>query len=343
MSAIKQTQFIKKHEKLWDSFEQWLDYQALSKWKRNSKKYPIEKPADIDFPHAYRQICHHFALANSRMYSPILVERLNKLVVRGHQKLYSTRTHIWRNIINYFAGGFPALVRKEWRVVSIAAALFYVPFFGLIILLQFYPDLVYSIMDGEQLRSIEDMYDPDLHDRIGREREADSDVYMFGHYIKNNTGIGFQVFSGGMLFGIGTLFFTLFNGIFIGAVFGHLTHIGYIDTLYGFVVGHGAFELNAIVLSAAAGLMLARALILPGRKSRKRALIDNGKEAVTMMYGVATMFIIAAFIEAFWSSMVMPVIIKYVVGAVLWSLVGAYFWLLGRNKNSINNTDSFSA
>lgn len=334
MSAVKQTQFIDKHEALWQRFENWLDYQALSRWKKNSKKNPIDKPEEVDLPHAYRQICHHFALANSRMYSPVLVERLNKLVVRGHQTLYSTRTHLFRDIMSYFAGGFPSLVRKEWHLVSIAAALFYVPFIAMVIAIQIYPDLIYSVMDGGQIRGIEDMYDPDLRDRLGRERESDSDVLMFGHYIQNNTGIGFQVFAGGMLYGIGTLFFTLFNGILIGAVFGHLTHVGYIDTLYGFVIGHGAFELNAIVLSAAAGLMLAKALIMPGRKSRKRALIDNGKTAVTMMYGVAAMFIIAAFIEAFWSSMVMPVMIKYVVGALLWLLVGAYFWFVGRSHGS---------
>ncbi len=340
MSAVKQTQFIDKHQQLWQDFEQWLDYQALSRWAKNSKKKPVEKPADIDLPHAYRQICHHFALANSRMYSPILVERLNKLVVRGHQTLYSSRTHLMRDIMRYFSGGFPALVRKEWKVVSIAAALFYVPFIAIIIAIQINPDIAYSIMSGDQLRSMEEMYDPDLHSRLGRERESDSDVLMFGHYIKNNTGIGFQVFAGGMLYGIGTLFFTLFNGIFIGAVFGHLTHLGFIDTLYGFVVGHGSLELNAIVLAAAAGLMLARALIMPGRKSRKRALIDDGKSAVTMMYGVATMFILAAFIEAFWSSMVMPVMIKYVVGAILWTLVGAYFWFVGRGTNTTTHLDN---
>ena len=48
------------------------------------------------------------------------------------------------------------------------------------------------------------------------------------------------------------------------------------------------------------------------------------------MYGAAAMFIIAAFIEAFWSSTLMPVMIKYSVAALLWSLVIAYFWFLGR-------------
>ena len=331
MSAVKQSQFIAKHEALWQNFDEWLDYQELSRWQKKSKKKPVEKPKDIDMPHVYRQICHHFALASSRMYSPILVEKLNKLVLRGHQKLYSTRTHFWRDIIEFFAGGFPALIRQEWRVVSIAAALFYIPFIAIIIILQYNPDLIYSIMDGSMVQNLESMYDPALHERYGRERESDTDLYMFGFYIKHNIGIDFQMFAGGMLFGIGSIFFLLFNGLFLGAAFGHLTHIGYIDTFWGFVVGHGAFELQAAFLSGAAGLKLAEALIMPGRKSRARALVDNGKIAVKMMYGIVAMSLIAAFLEAFWSSTVMPVMIKYVVGGALWLLVAAYFFFLGRS------------
>ena len=330
MSAIRQTQFIEKHQDLWQHFEKWLDYNELSTWKKKSKKNPVKKPDDLDLPHAYRQICHHFALANSRMYSPILVEKLNKLVVRGHHKLYSTHTHFFRNMLQFIMGGFPALIRKEWRVVSIAAALFYIPFIAIMVVLQFYPDLIYSVMSGDQVHSLESMYDPDLQERFGRKRESDSDLYMFGFYIKHNIGIDFQMFAGGMLYGIGSIFFLLFNGIFLGAAFGHMTYIGYIDTFWGFVVGHGAFELQAAFLSGAAGLKLAQALIMPGRKSRVRALIDNGRIAVQIMYGVVVFSLIAAFLEAYWSSTVMPVMIKYVVAAILWSLVAAYFIFAGR-------------
>ena len=213
--------------------------------------------------------------------------------------------------------------------MSIASALFYVPFIAMIILIQFAPELTYSVMNVEQARSMESMYDP-ANSALGRERDSGSDIEMFGHYIRNNTGIGFQVFAGGMLYGIGTLFFLLFNGIFLGAAAGHLTQLGYIETFWGFVLGHGSFELTAIVISGAAGLKLAQALIAPGRKSRIRALIDNGKIAIKIMYGAATLFIIAAFVEAFWSSMPLPVMIKYSVAAFLWGLVIAYFWLVGR-------------
>ncbi len=331
MNTIKQSQFINKHQQQWDDFEAWINYQELSSSKKRSKKKPIEVPKEIDLPNAYRQICYHYSLANSRMYSPILLKRLNHLVTLGHQRLYGVHTHFWQPIKYFFAAGFPSLVRKEWRLVLLASALFYVPFFAMLIAIQFQPDLVYSVIDSDQVRSMESMYDPNsLERKIGRERESDSDLYMFGFYVKHNTGIGFQNFAGGMLFGIGTLFFLLFNGLTIGAVAGHLTHLEFIDTFWGFVLGHTSFELTAIVLSGAAGLKLAMALIKPGRKSRIRALIDNSKIAVKIMYGAATMFIIAAFIEAFWSSTVMPVMIKYSVAALLWSLVIAYFLFLGR-------------
>ena len=327
MSSGRQEQFTQRHETLWQQFEAVLDYQSLS-WRH---KRSAEKPEAMDLPTTYRQICQHYALANSRMYSPILVERLNRMVVRGHQALYGSRSHFLKSILGFFASEFPQLVRQEWRVMAVATALFYVPLILMITLTQLKPELVFSVLDNQTVSSVESMYNPENR-VLGREREADSDLAMFGFYIRNNTGIGFQVFAGGMLFGLGTLFFMLFNGVYIGAVAGHLTHLGFIDTFWGFVAGHSSFELTAIVISGAAGLKLAMALVAPGRKTRTRALIDNGKVGIKIMYGAATLFIMAAFVEAFWSSMTLDVGIKYAVAAVLWSLVIAYFCLVGRGS-----------
>jgi len=328
MSSSRQEQFTQRHQALWEHFEQCLDYQALSRRARKKQ----EAPEPLDLPTAYRQICQHYALANSRMYSPVLVERLNHMVIRGHQRLYSSRSHFLKSILHFFAAEFPALMRREWKVFAIASALFYLPFFAMIALIQWQPELIYTLLDAATVRDMESMYNP-ANTVLGRERSSDSDLYMFGFYIKNNTGIGFQVFAGGMLYGIGTLFFLLFNGLIIGAVAGHLTQLGFIDTFWGFVLGHGAFELTAIAISGAAGLKLAMALIAPGRKSRTRALIDNGRIGIRIMYGAATLFIMAAFVEAFWSSTIMAVGIKYTVAAVLWALVIAYFWLAGRGSD----------
>jgi uncharacterized membrane protein SpoIIM required for sporulation len=92
-------------------------------------------------------------------------------------------------------------------------------------------------------------------------------------------------------------------------------------------------ELTAIMLSGAAGLKLGSALIAPGNRTRKAALIDAAKPAIRIMYGAALMFLLAAFIEGFWSPLTtFPSDVKYSAGATLWVLVVAYFTLAGRHR-----------
>ena len=45
---------------------------------------------------------------------------------------------------------------------------------------------------------------------------------MFGYYIRNNIGVAFQCFAGGLFAGLGTLFFLAYNGAFAGALAGYL-------------------------------------------------------------------------------------------------------------------------
>ncbi len=350
---MKQSQFVEQNERTWQLIEAWMDRQSLpAKERKKQEKLAAKQQAthpgnetntgsdrdisevadEIDFPSAYRQLCHHLALAQSRMYSPLLIERLNQLVIRGHHHLYATRMHFWHRAVDFFLRDFPRLVRQEWKVMALASFLFFGSFFAMVIAIQVEPDLVYTVIPGQQVAEMEDMYDPEQSSRLGRIREADSDVMMFGFYIRNNTGIGFQVFAGGLLYGLGSLFFLLYNGLVIGAVAGHLTQVGYIETFWGFVAGHSAFELTAIALSGAAGFKLAEALLMPGRKSRRLALLDNSKIAIRIIYGSATLFIMAAFVEAFWSSLAtVPAAVKYATGIVLWVLVIGYFTRVGRS------------
>lgn len=342
---MNQSQFIAEHEATWERLEAWLKLKENPKRLHKKDEDLEEAEPDYDFPQAYRQVCQHLALARTRLYSQSLIERLSQLVLRGHQYFYQPRSDLLQQIIRYFTISFPATVRSEWRVVALACLLFFGPLIGMIVAIQINPDLIYSVADGDTVRQFEQMYDPERYERVGREREADSDILMFGFYIRNNTGIGFRTFSSGLLLGLGTLALLLFNGIHIGAVAGHLTELGYNQTFWGFVAGHSAMELTAIALSGAAGLKLGQALIWPGRKSRLRALRDNAAIAIRIVYGAATMFFIAAFIEAFWSSIAwMPFSIKVGVGLFFWLLVISYFVLTGKSTRvSVTGQQSHAA
>jgi len=225
-------------------------------------------------------------------------------------------------------------VRSEWRVVLSAFLLFFVPILIMLVALQHSPDGVYLILSPEQAGNFQDMYAPDA-EHLGRPRQASSAWAMWGYYIANNVRIDFQCFAGGIVFGIGAIFFLIYNGLMIGSVAGHLTQLGYIETFWGFVAGHSAFELTGAVLAGAAGLKIGYALVAPGNLARSVALKNAAAVAGKLLAGAAALTFLAAFIEAFWSPMrTIPVNIKYGVGLALWLLTWAYLLLIGRSGHA---------
>ncbi|MEN8131661.1 MAG: stage II sporulation protein M [Pseudomonadota bacterium] len=330
---MNQERFVARHQELWTRLESWLELSIVK--AVDGSPAASQVPVDTDFPHLFRQICHHLALARSRFYSQQLIARLSRLVLRAHQRLYGSRRDLRRAIVFYLAAGFPVLVRRQWRLVGLSALLFYGPLLAMIMLVQLYPQSVYTLMEPEQVQAFEGMYTPRIEGRVDQDREGRSDFLMFGYYIRNNTGIGFQTFAGGLFMGLGSVFFLVFNGLLIGTIAGYLIHIGYQLPFWSFTIGHSAMELNAIVLSGAAGLRLGAALIRPGRMGRMRALREQGRVAVQMLYGAALMFLSAAFIEAYWSSIDgLPLELKFAVGGLLWLMVIGYFGWVGRGRGA---------
>src|SRR6185436_4182245 len=136
---------------------------------------------------------------------------------------------------------------------------------------------------------------------------------------------------GGLFAGLGSLFFLVYNGAFTGALAGYLTERGMAPTFYSFVATHSAFELTAIVLSGAAGLRIGHALLAPGRLTRRQALVQATQESAVLLYGIVALLLVAAAVEAFWSSARwLAPSIKYGVAVVCWAAVFAYFILQGR-------------
>ncbi len=325
---MKQQDFENRYQNVWQELEQQLE-PVKKKGKGKNKPKPIQRKNQPDL---YRQICHLLSLAKQRRYSRYLLDQLNQLAVTSHQNLYQYNRQHNFHILRFIILQFPQTLRKNATFVWIALALLFVPGFILWYLCYTTDDMIYSVMPVEQVRTMEAMYEPGTK-ALGRERGSDTDFVMFGHYIQNNIGLSFQTFASGILFGIGSIFFLVYNGLYIGAIFGHMTQIGYHDTFFPFVSGHGSFELTAIAFSGAAGLMLGNALIHPGQLSRVDALRETGKEAIIIMYGAALMLLIAAFIEAFWSSSsTVPNEVKYGVGAFLWLVVIVYCVFSGRGS-----------
>ncbi|MCL2590018.1 MAG: stage II sporulation protein M [Betaproteobacteria bacterium] len=329
-------EFVSRHEQEWSQLETLI---AARSRRRLAKPDPPGTSGGSDtrltFPSLYRRTCLHLALARERNYPPALIDRLDRLALSGHQTLYGARSRLLHSIGQFIVRDFPALIRKHARLFWFASALLYLPGLLMGLLVYFQPEMVYALLDHEGVRHLEEMYRTGgtIEVQPGSGRVANENFRMFGFYIYNNITIGFQCFASGLLFGLGTLYYLIFNGLIFGAVSAHLIHQGSTERFFQFVVAHGAFELTAIVLCGMAGLLLGQALISPGRRRRSEALSHAAGPAVKIVYGATAMLLVAAFIEAFWSSgAYLPTTGKFIVGGLLWALVAAYFLFMGARR-----------
>jgi len=323
---MRQEQFVTRYQQEWQQFENWLQQRGEQRSRKTTPSADL--PGDETIPQRYRRLCQQLALAQHRGYSPQLVEHLQQLMQRGHNLLYRTPTPRWQRAVEFLFADFPLAVRSQAASMWAACALFVLPLVGIFVLLQYKPELVHLLLEPSQITQMEKMYDPNA-DSLGR--DSGTDWAMFGHYIMNNISIGLRTFASGLVAGIGTILVLVFNGNTIGAVAGHLQQAGYGEPFWRFVVGHAPFELTAIVIAGGAGLQLGLRLLAPGRMRRVDALVEGGRIGARLCLGVAFMLLVAAFIEAFWSSIAwVPMWGKLAVSAVLWLLVLGWLWRGGR-------------
>ena len=115
---MKQFEFEQRYELFWQDFAAEIDAAERNRSIENARH----------FTQRYRQLCRHTAQANTRAYSPSLVEELNRLTARAHQVLYRYQTPYLPRFLQWIKTDLPRQVRAEKTVVIWAHLLFYVPY-----------------------------------------------------------------------------------------------------------------------------------------------------------------------------------------------------------------------
>jgi len=308
----------------------WAEYERLVEQVRKGKAGPDAE----ELPRRFRELCLDLSLAESRMYGGKITERLNSLVIQGHEIIYRPRRGGWENFITFVAVKFPQAVRRDWRLFWLCNLVFWIPF--LVMLWSGPHDIrwIQAVLGAEGMASMEEMYGGREEQISHLREEYGSNFMMFCFYIYNNVAIDFRIFAGGILAGLGTLFFLLFNGVYLGAAAGYVNHACNPESFWTFVSGHSSFELLGMVVSGMAGMKLGLAILRPGRLPRVRALVAAGKDALPLIYGAALLTTLAAVVEGFWSAQLLPSGLKYAAGILGWLLHIAYFTIAGRGSHA---------
>lgn len=276
----------------------------------------------------YRSLASDLMRVRRDRLGPDLERHLDNLAGRAHNALYAGTSVGSSFKLSTLILDFAPALRRNLRFFLLACALFYGP--GVIAGAAAYTDEAYAlaVLSPGQLHDMEEMHSKGHADG----RAANQSAGMTGFYVYNNVGIAFRCFATGILYGLGPLYFLLFNGLTIGVVMGHLARVGHGENIFSFVSSHSPWELTAIVISGAAGLQMGFALVSTGGRTRLGNLRGHGLELLRQVGGAAAFLVIAAGLEAWYSPSAVPPVVKYVTGALGWVAVAAIIAFAGRKR-----------
>ena len=278
----------------------------------------------------YRSLCTDLMRCRAARYTPDLGAYLDGLAARAHASLYGAQPLRVPGVVDFFARDFPRALRANGRFFLLACALFFLPFaLGLAGALAS-DELAAKVIPTATLEGMAHAYSKGF----ASGRDAGTDTGMAGFYVYNNVGIAFRCFATGILYGAGSLFFLVYNGLVTGTVAGYVMSAGHGANIWTFMCGHAPFELTAIVIAGGAGLQMGYALVDTGGLTRVGSLRRAAPSITRQILGAAAMLLIAALIEGFWSPSSLPAPVKWSAAGAFTLLVTLYLALAGRSRES---------
>jgi uncharacterized membrane protein SpoIIM required for sporulation/uncharacterized RDD family membrane protein YckC len=310
----------------------WDEYARLLERARTQGLARLPARDVSRFAALYRELSADLARARTYGGSPELVYMLERSVGAGHNLLYRPAQRSWALLKDWLSAGFPALVRRRWRPVALATACLYLPAVVTFGVLRADPARARDVVPAVIMARAEE----------ARVKEARGEGYVEFSVLEmpgaatglmtHNSAVSFGAFAGGILAGAGTLFAMVFNGVHLGSAMAVFANLGVAMHIFTFIAPHGAVELTALCIAGGAGFLLAAAILVPGRRSRRQALAENGREAVSLIAGTTMMLVIAGLIEGFVSPSDLPRPAKLAFAAVVALLLAAYLGFAGRGK-----------
>lgn len=281
------------------------------------------------FAARYREVAADLARARTYGVDPRVVEYLERVVSAGHNALYRARGSRAAPVFRYLVRDFPAAVAQSWPYVTAAFVLFAAPAAIGYRLVRTHPELQDELVPPVMVSRAREAAANQAQGVGYAESPRDELPVIASAIISNNIRIAFWAFVGGFVGGLLTVLVLVYNGLMLGSTFGVFVNYhagGYLGT---FVAGHGILELTAIFIAAGAGLRLAAALLLPGDRTRRDALVVEGRIAACMIGSVVTLLAIAGTIEGLLSASDAPAAYKYFTSAlsvVFLLIYGASGW-----------------
>jgi uncharacterized membrane protein SpoIIM required for sporulation len=305
--------FIEKGKGKWKRLEELIG-QARS--VRGLRKLTRDELREL--MSTYRRASADLATAREESRDQRLINYLNNLVIRAHGMIYRSESKGVRSIIDFYRYEFPLIFRKTYR-------------YTLSIFLVFVAIAICSFVAtwrNDDFASFAHLSSGTVQEIKAGHRwwEVLNKLAPVGaaKIITNNIQVGIMTFSLSILPVVGTVLVLTPSALMFGSINALIIKYGMTRSLWAFVAGHAVLEFMAIFIAGGAGLMIGLALLIPGERTRRDALIEQGKTSIKLMAGCFPMFFIAGLIEAFISPLPIHPGYRFAVSAITAVMLIAY-------------------
>ena len=221
---------------------------------------------------------------------------INGMAADIYQNIYKNKKEKYTRIFTFWKYELPLLFKKYQPILLFTFCMF----IGFVAI-----GVFSSIKDETFIRGVlGDAYVDMTEDNIAKGDpfgvyKDENPFTMFVRIAMNNTFVAFLMAIGGLIAGVGTLYFMWQNGLMLGC-FQYLFFakgLGYKSVMVIWV--HGTLEILALVIASTAGFIIAHGILFPGTYSRFNSFKTAVKDSLKIMIVLVPVFIMAAFFESY--------------------------------------------
>ncbi len=322
----KSEAFVEEKRENWNKLKQ-----ILEKVTFKSKEKISKEEARI-FPGLYRLVCADLAEARMLKLSLNVIEYINNIVGHAHKFLYHTPPMKTSVLKIFFTKKLPEIIIRNKIFFFLSALLFLGSYFISFNIIYNNPEYARAVVSEEVLEMMEASYKSGFTES----RSAGAGTAALSFYIQHNVSIAFFSFASGILFGIGTIYFLLYNGIALGVISGYIVALGHGNNFWNFVSAHSVMELTGLIISGAAGLCLGYSIIKATRYYRKDYIKLQRDNILTLVCAGFFLLIIAAIIEGNISPSPIPFEIKLTISIISLFAIIFYFFIKPNTRKKVN-------
>ena len=251
-----------------------------------------------DLARLYRSASADLLRARALPGSADVVAYLDGVVGRAYVSIHSPAPVRWGSAIRWATHGFPESVQSHRRFLFASAGIFALGFL-LAFILVFADTEAFDHLVPSSIASFYGERPDDLRDsRFGTLGSSDAARFS-SELMVNNIRVTLQAFALGLTLGIGTAAVLFNNGVVLGALAANFVRWELSVPFWALILPHGVVEMFAMVLGGAGGLMLAEAVVRPGRFTRAEALRTQGREALKLSGMALPLLVFAGLVEAY--------------------------------------------